>query len=123
MAARVRGVAVSAPIGVFGRLCPHCGTVAPPGLSAHHECALEATRAQVAARIEGDLARERREERARLEAAALRERARIVELLRAKARALREEGARCTLAATLQALAQRAAALDEAAMLIEGEER
>lgn len=105
--------------------CAHCGHPAPEGLRAHHECALEATRQQVVARAGGEPERERREERARLDAAALAarrlERARIVELLRGQARALREEGGRCTLATTLVALASKAAALDEAAMLIEEE--
>ena len=105
--------------------CVHCGHPAPEGLRSHLECAMEATSRQIAARARAEPERERREERAKLDAAALAatriERTRIVELLRGQARALREEGGRCTLAETLVALAQRAAALDEAATLIEGE--
>ena len=114
---------MSAPIGVFGRSCPHCGELCPPGLAAHLDCALQVTRAQVVAAAEQRATREQREERAKLDAAAgtaaRAERKRIVGVLRERARALRIEGSQCTQAATLQALAQRAAALDEAATLIE----
>ena len=111
---------------VYGPFCPKCGLVAPPGLRAHYECALAATRERVNERIERDLAKEKRDERSKLDTAALvgarQERERIVEMLRERARELRFEGQRCSTEAASMACAQRAAALDEMAGEIEGKE-
>jgi len=85
---------MSAPLDVFGRSCPHCGELCPPGLAAHLDCALRVTRERVVERAEADIARERREERAKLDAAALRERARIAALVREAAEIERKKAAR-----------------------------
>lgn len=88
---------MSTPLDVFGRSCPHCGELCPPGLAAHLDCALRVTRAQVVAAAEQRATREQREERAKLDAAAgtaaRAERKRIVGMLRERAQALSGEAA------------------------------
>lgn len=97
--------------------CAHCGHPAPEGLRAHHECALEATRRQVVARAGGEPERERREERVRLDAAALAatriERARWVEAVDRLRAEYQQTAQQATTADTIQAACQRAAALGE----------
>ena len=108
---------------VHGRICPHCGIIAPPGMRAHHECALDATRKAVNERIERDLAREKRDERSKLDTAAYvgarQERERIVALLRESAREYRRESSQAVEASVLSRAANKAAALEEMAQVIE----
>lgn len=109
--------------------CAHCGHPAPEGLRAHHECAMDAMSRQIAARAGGEIEKERREQRAQLDAAAIvgarEERAPIVALVRALRDEYRLTAQRSTepggQASVLVAATQRAAALGELLSQLEEE--